>query len=168
MTKNVRMQHSLHGFAADTKARRVRRRAGRSRALRHTLVALAFCAVSGVRPARAEETEWRGSGAIGGALLGAEATLLAEALGGVRPTWAYVLGALGGAALGGYVGHRIEQRTRPEISQAVLGAGILFVIPTAVWFGNLHAPRPPRAGSESRRPRHRAPPQTRRAGSVGG
>jgi hypothetical protein len=106
--------------------------------------------VCAARPAHAEETLFEGSGAVGGALLGAEAVLLTEALAGVRPTWAYWLGALGGAALGGYVGWRIEERTRPEVSGALLGAGVVFVFPTAVWFGNLHAPRPPTYRAESR------------------
>ena len=131
------------------------RRAGQRFARRHTSVALAICAAVSVRPAFAQETEWRGAGAVGGALLGAEATLLAEAALGVRPTWAYWLGALGGAVCGGFVGYQIDQRARPEISGGVLGAGVVFVIPTAVWIGNLHAPRLPPASYERRRPARR-------------
>ncbi len=143
------------------------RRAGPRWPLRHTAVALTICAACAVRPARAQETEWRGTGTAGGALLGAEAALLAEAALGVRPTWAYWVGALSGALLGGYVGYRVEQRARPEIGDALLGAGIVFVIPTAVWIGNWHAPRPPHAAYEPRRPpRRRAPEPAARGASV--
>jgi len=132
------------------------RRAGQRVGVRRMLCAAMACALFVTSPARAEETRFEGSGAVGGALLGAEAAVLSQALAGVRPTWAYWLGALGGAALGGYVGWRIEERTRPEVSGALLGAGVVFVIPTAVLFGHLRAPRPPRMRPEAERARVRS------------
>jgi hypothetical protein len=114
-----------------------------SRFRRGVVLGLALLgAATGARSVYAEQA-LRGSGAAGGALLGVEAALLAEAVSGVRPGWAYWVGALGGAVLGGYVGWRLEERARVDVPHTMLGAGVLLVIPTSVWFGNLreHHPR---------------------------
>jgi hypothetical protein len=93
------------------------------------------------QPAHADDTVVRGAGAVGGALLGTETVLLGEALAGVRPKWAYWLGALAGASLGGYVGARLQPETQPEVAATLLGAGVLLIIPSSVWFGNLREPK---------------------------
>ena len=56
-------------------------------------------------PAHAEEVSGSGKGITGGALLGGEAVMLVEAIAGVKPAWAYIVGGLvgaGGGAAGGY------------------------------------------------------------------
>lgn len=93
-------------------------------------------------PAAAEEDP-NGRGVIGGALVGAELTLIGEALLGVEPTWAYFVGGGVGAGVGAYAGHLVEQNAEREASLILLAAGIGLVIPTAVLVGNATQPAPP-------------------------
>jgi hypothetical protein len=125
----------------DVRCRQVKRHRAAIRAGRCGAAFIAVACSAG--PALADETRRPGAGLVGGALLAAEATLLAEALLNVEPAWVYWVSAAGAAALGGYVGWRIEQRTEPEVPASMLGAGVVFVIPTSVWFGNSRAPRAP-------------------------
>ncbi len=92
-------------------------------------------------PARAEEDP-NGRGVVGGALVGAELTLIGEAIAEVEPTWAYALGGALGAGAGAYAGLLVEQGAAREVSLILLAAGVGLVIPTAVWVGNARQPRP--------------------------
>jgi hypothetical protein len=92
-------------------------------------------------PALAEEDP-NGRGVVGGALVGAELTLIGESIADVEPTWAYAVGGALGAGAGAYAGLLVEQGAEREVSLILLAAGVGLVIPTAVWVGNARQPRP--------------------------
>jgi hypothetical protein len=73
-----------------------------------------------------------GKGITGGALLGGELVVAVEAIAGVKPTWAYVVGGLAGAAAGGVGGYFVEQGSDPKPSFYMLAAGMALIIPTTV------------------------------------
>lgn len=73
-----------------------------------------------------------GKGTVGGALLGAEAVMLTEAVIGVKPAWAYVVGGVAGAAGGGVGGYFAEERTTAKLSLYLLAGGMALVIPTTI------------------------------------
>ena len=74
-----------------------------------TLATLSLATLS----AHAETTEvsTTGKGVVGGTLIGAEVVLTAEAAFKVQPTWAYVVGGLGGGAAGGIGGAALHAQT---------------------------------------------------------
>jgi hypothetical protein len=111
-----------------------------SRALTATAAAVALVAWPA---AAAADEEPNGHGIVGGALVGAELTLIGEAIFAVEPTWAYVVGGVVGGIAGGYAGSLAEQRAEREVSLVLLAAGVGLLIPTAVWVGNARQPRPP-------------------------
>jgi len=84
----------------------------------------------------AQETSSKGEGAIGGALLGAEVVVFSEAVAGVEPLWAYVLGTGLAAAGGAYAGLRIAENSDPDVSNWMVGAGVVLLLPTVVWVGD--------------------------------
>ena len=86
--------------------------------------------------ASAEEPVPTGQGIAGGALVGAEVTVLTEALVGVEPAWAYLLGGTLSAAAGGYAGYVAERDADPDVSAWLLGGGLALLIPTVIWVGN--------------------------------
>jgi hypothetical protein len=97
------------------------------------VAALAAAAVvGGSGSARAEEVSPTGKGITGGALLGGEVVMLGEAIAGVKPTWAYVVGGVLGAGGGGYLGYLAEKNGDPKISFYMLAGGMAFAIPTTV------------------------------------
>ncbi|HEY2735461.1 MAG TPA: hypothetical protein VGI70_15795, partial [Polyangiales bacterium] len=59
------------------------------------------------------EVSTTGKGAVGGALIGAEVVLAAEAAFDTKPTWAYVVGGVGGGIAGGIGGYFIERNANP-------------------------------------------------------
>ena len=73
-----------------------------------------------------------GKGITGGALLGGELVMSLEAAFGVQSTWAYVGGAVGGAAAGGVGGYFVEQGSDPKPAYYMLAGGMALVIPTMV------------------------------------
>jgi hypothetical protein len=93
-------------------------------------------------PASAQEDP-AGRGVVGGALVGAELVVLGEALFGVEPTWAYLVGGAVGAGAGAYAGHVVEEQAKREVSIILLAAGVALIIPTLVWVGNARQPTPP-------------------------
>lgn len=124
--------------------------------------------------ASAEEPVPTGQGIAGGALVAAEVTVLTQALVGVEPTWAYLLGGTLSAAAGGYAGHVIERDADPDVSAWLLGGGLAFLIPTVIWVGNAReTKRPVDRGAPLlsalpqdvgvRGPAHGVPPLDRRA-----
>jgi hypothetical protein len=93
--------------------------------------------------ASAEEPVPTGQGIAGGALVGAEVTVLTQALVGVEPTWAYLLGGTLSAAAGGYAGYVLERDADPDVSAWLLGGGLAFLIPTVIWVGNARETKRP-------------------------
>lgn len=101
------------------------------------LVVLAMTA-----PALAQEDP-RGRGVVGGALVGAELTLIGEAIAGVQSPWAYFVGGVAGGAAGAAAGSVVERQANEDVSLVLLAAGVGLVIPTIVWVGNATQPEPP-------------------------
>jgi len=100
-------------------------------------------------PARASadvgkaEASANGKGIVGGALLGGELVCAVEAAAGVQNGWAYLGGAVGGAAAGGVGGYFLEQNTSARASMLVLAGGMTLVIPTFVLVLSQTAYNPP-------------------------
>jgi hypothetical protein len=90
-----------------------------------------------------DEASASGKGTIGGGLLGAELVLVVEAAFDVQPTWAYIAGGAGGALVGGYIGHKIEQDQTPRVSMLLLASGLTLAIPTTVAVLSATAYEPP-------------------------
>ncbi len=85
------------------------------------------------RTAHAEDVSPDVKGIVGGALLGAEVVVFAEALIGVRSGAAYALGAGGGAVAGGVGGYFVEQSVSDgRIPAYMLAGGLVLVIPALV------------------------------------
>ncbi len=103
-------------------------------ARRIAFAALAAGALSlAPRAAHAEEVTPTGKGIVGGALLGGELVVFAEALLGVRSGAAYALGAGGGAVAGGVGGYFIEQGVSDgHVPAYLLAGGLALVIPAIV------------------------------------
>lgn len=78
----------------------------------------------------AEPVSATGKGVVGGALLGAEATLITESVLRVKPRWAYALGGVLGAALGGSLGYLVEKSDDARWSMVLLTGGTALLIPT--------------------------------------
>jgi hypothetical protein len=73
-----------------------------------------------------------GKGIVGGTLLGAELVMSSEALLGVKPTWAYIVGGVAGGAAGGVGGYFVEQQGDARGPMLMLAGGMAFAIPTVV------------------------------------
>lgn len=85
------------------------------------------------RDARADEVSPDGKGIVGGALLGAEVITITESLAGVKPVWAYAVGAVVGAGGGGVAGHFIENAsTDGKVPMYMLAGGLALIIPAVV------------------------------------
>ena len=82
--------------------------------------------------ARADEVPATGKGIAGGALLGAEVVLVGEAIAGVKPAWAYVVGGVVGAGGGAVGGYFIEKNANSKVSVYLLAGGMALMIPTIV------------------------------------
>jgi hypothetical protein len=100
--------------------------------------AIGFFAAS----ARAEPNETHGPGIAGGALLGAEAVVLVEAMLDVEPAWAYLVGGSVGGAAGAYAGLLVENDAEPSAAVWMLAFGMGLAIPTVIWVGRAREPRP--------------------------
>ncbi|HEY4012145.1 MAG TPA: hypothetical protein VGM06_02305 [Polyangiaceae bacterium] len=86
-----------------------------------------------VREARADNVSPTGKGITGGALLGAEAVTIVESLAGVRPGWAYGVGAIAGAGAGGVGGYFVEHgNTDGRAPMYMLAGGLALIIPAIV------------------------------------
>ncbi|HET9957827.1 MAG TPA: hypothetical protein VFQ61_25190 [Polyangiaceae bacterium] len=93
--------------------------------------------------AHAEEPSGSPKGIIGGALLGGEVVIAAEAAFKVRSPWAYLGGGLAGAAAGGLAGHFIEDGASPRVPLVMLAAGLTLAVPTTVAVLSATAYEPP-------------------------
>jgi hypothetical protein len=110
-------------------------------------LALAATLVTGTASADVGKSQasTTGKGIVGGALLGGELVCSVEAIAGAQSPWAYVGGAVGGAAAGGVGGYFVEQNTKdsPRIPLIMLAGGMTFLIPTIVGVLSATAYRPP-------------------------
>lgn len=104
--------------------------------------------------AHAETTEvsTTGKGVVGGTLLGAETVLAVEAAFKVQPTWAYVVGGLGGGAAGGVGGYFIERDASPRTTLFMLAGGMALAIPVTVAVLSATAYEPPASYTQDRAP----------------
>jgi hypothetical protein len=106
-----------------------------------------------IREARADNVSSTGKGVTGGALLGAEAVTIVESLAGVRPEWAYVVGALAGAGGGGVGGYFVEKGSSDgKAPMYMLAAGLALVIPAIVLTLDATRYRPEEGATEDRAP----------------
>ena len=102
--------------------------------------------------AHADDVSPTGKGVVGGTLLGAEIVVATEAAFKVQPTWAYVVGGLGGAAAGGIGGYFIEQSASARTSMLILAGGMALAIPTTVAVLSATAYEPPATFTQDRAP----------------
>jgi hypothetical protein len=98
------------------------------------------------------EVSTTGKGAVGGALLGAEVVLVTEAAFKVQPTWAYVVGGVGGGIAGGVGGYFIERDASPRTTMFMLAGGMALAIPTTVAVLSATAYEPPASYVQDRAP----------------
>jgi len=112
-------------------SRTLKHETSRNRAFAIATTALSVLATP--RTAHADDASPSGRGATGGALLGSEIVVVAQALFGVRSVPAYVFGALGGAAAGGVGGYFLERGvSNGRVPTYLLAGGLALVIPTIV------------------------------------
>ena len=114
--------------------------------------------------AHADDVSPTGKGVVGGTLLGAEIVLATEAALKVQPTWAYVVGGLGGAAAGAFGGYAIEQSASARTAMLILAGGMALAIPTTVAVLSATAYEPPASYTQDRAPADEPlaePPQPR-------
>jgi hypothetical protein len=98
------------------------------------------------------EVSTTGKGAVGGALLGAEIVLVSEAAFKVQPTWAYVVGGVGGGIAGGVGGYFIERNASPRTTMFLLAGGMALAIPTTVAILSATAYEPPASYVQDKAP----------------
>jgi hypothetical protein len=98
------------------------------------------------------EVSTTGKGAVGGALLGSEIVLVTEAAFKTQPTWAYVVGGVGGGIAGGVGGYFIERSASPRTTMFMLAGGMALAIPTAVAVLSATAYEPPANYTQDKAP----------------
>jgi hypothetical protein len=107
-------------------------------------LAITFTAGTASADVGKEEASGTGKGIVGGALLGGELVCSIEAIAGVQSPWAYVGGAVGGAAAGGVGGYFVEQNTdNARVPLLMLAGGMTLLIPTIVGVLSATAYSPP-------------------------
>ena len=128
---------------------------GRGRHALGMAAIVGFTAVTSfARQARADEVSPTGKGMAGGGLLGGEVVTITEALIGVRPGWAYVLGGGLGIAGGVVGGYFVEQAsgTNGQGPVYMLAGGLALVIPALVLTLNATRFRPSENATEDHPP----------------
>lgn len=94
-------------------------------------------------------------GIIGGGLLGAEVVMFTEAVIGVKPWWAYLIGGVVGGGGGAAAGYAIEKSsTDGRAPIFLLAGGLALVIPTMVLVLNATRYHPVEGASEDAAPRN--------------
>jgi hypothetical protein len=135
------MTHSAHSIKAWKLA-----------ALAAATVGASFALSEGVASAQ-EIVKPTAKGVVGGALIGAEAVMITEALIGVKPWWAYAVGGGVGAIGGGIGGYFIEQAvTDGKAPLFMLAGGLALVIPTLVLTLNATRYVPTEGATEDKAP----------------
>jgi hypothetical protein len=115
--------------------------------------AVAVAVFAPARSARADEVSPNGKGIVGGALLGAEVVTITEALAGVKPGWAYAVGAVVGGGGGGVAGHFIENgSTDGKVPMYMLAGGLALIIPAVVLTLNATRWQPEEGATEDNAP----------------
>jgi hypothetical protein len=84
--------------------------------------------------------------------LGSEIVLVTEAAFKTQPTWAYIVGGLGGGVAGGVGGYFIERDANPRTTMLMLAAGMALAIPTTVAVLSATAYEPPSNYTQDRAP----------------
>lgn len=77
-------------------------------------------------------TSQRAKGIVGGGMLGGEIVLIGEAVVGVKPGWAYILGGVAGTASGAVAGYYLVGGSTGKGPSFMLAGGIAFAIPTII------------------------------------
>lgn len=90
-----------------------------------------------------EEPAAIGKGVVGGALLLSETVMVVEAALGVQPWWAYAIGGGLGAVGGGIGGYFIADADTGAAPMALLTAGLVLAVPTAIAVLSATAYQPP-------------------------
>jgi hypothetical protein len=101
-------------------------------------------------PARADDVPATGKGIVGGALLGGEVVVIGEAIAGVKPGWAYAVGAVIGAGGGAFAGWEVEQNADSKVSLYMLAGGMALLIPATVAALQATSYQPPSDYTEDR------------------
>lgn len=121
-------------------------------------LATAFLAttVTGESEAAAEETvSPTAKGVVGGGLLGAEVIMMTEAIIGVKPWWAYLIGGVAGAGGGAAAGYAVEKSsTDGRAPIFMLAGGLALAIPTLVLVLNATRYHPIEGASEDAAPKN--------------
>jgi hypothetical protein len=105
----------------------------RSAVLFTAVLAAGAAVLAPAREARAQDVSPTGKGIVGGGLLGAEVVTMVEAIAGVRPGWAYAVGAIVGAGGGAVGGYFVEQGSPDgKAPMYMLAGGLALVIPAVV------------------------------------
>jgi hypothetical protein len=101
------------------------------------LMAIALSSSAGGRAFAQTEAPEEGSssgniakGTVGGAMIGAEAVMLAESAFRLRPMWLYLVGGAGGGLVGGYLGYHLSDGNSNKPPSFLIAGGIALVIPT--------------------------------------
>jgi hypothetical protein len=131
-----------------------------TRTLARRVTALGLAAAVGVTAttaflpeAHAEDVSPTGKGITGGALLGGEVVTITEALAGVHPGWAYILGGGLGMVGGGVGGYFVEQSSpNGQADVYMLAGGLALVIPALVLTLNATRYRPSDNATEDHPP----------------
>lgn len=121
------------------------------------------------RDARADDVSPTGKGIVGGGLLGAEVVTMVEAIAGVRPGWAYAVGAIVGAGGGAVGGYFVEQGSSDgKAPMYMLAGGLALIIPSVVLTLNATRYLPEEGATEDAAPTGPAAEPGVPGGSVGG
>jgi hypothetical protein len=129
-----------------------------SSTFRPALAAACLCGVATLacpKAARAESVSPDGKGIVGGGLLGAEIVTIAEGIAGVRPGWAYAVGAVLGAGAGATGGFFIERASFSDdgrVPTYMLAGGLALIIPALVISLNATRYIPEQHATEDRAP----------------
>lgn len=147
---------------ASTASRSDRRNDARS-TLRPAVAAALLCGAAALvgpaRDARADEVSPHGKGIVGGGLIGADVVTIVEGIAGVRPGWAYAVGAILGAGAGATGGYFIERASFSDdgrVPTYMLAGGLALIIPALVVSLNATRYVPQEGATEDRAPT--APP----------
>jgi hypothetical protein len=127
---------------------------------RPAVLAVAFVVGAAVvtapaRSARADEVSPDAKGIVGGALIGAEVVTITESIAGVRPGWAYAVGAIAGAgagATGGYFIERASYSDNGRVPTYMLAGGLALIIPAVVLMLNATRYMPDENATEDKTP----------------